>query len=60
MGDGSPNLIDHNGGHVKGSDVANNAVKSTKVVQNESVAVAKPKEVSQEAERRQLLIYSGA
>ena len=57
MGDGSPNLVDHNGGPVKSSDVTNNAVESSEVVLSESVELATPKEVAQEAARRQLPIY---
>ena len=59
MADGSPNLVDHNYGPVKSSDVANNAVESSEVVQSESVAVATPKEADQEAALRQLPMYEG-
>ena len=41
-------------GPVKSSDVANNAVECSEVVQSESLAVATPKEVAQEAARKQL------
>ena len=50
-------MVAHNGGPIKSSDVANNAVESSEVVQSESWAVATPKEVAQEAARRQLTMY---
>ena len=54
MGYCSPNLVDHNGGPVKSSDVANNAIESNEVVHHESVGA---KEVAQGAARRQLSMY---
>ena len=39
-------LVDHNSGPVKVSDVTDNTVESSEVVQSESVAVATPKEVA--------------
>ena len=53
-------MADHNGGPVKSIDVANNVVESSEVVQSGFVAVATPKQVTQEAARRQLQIYQGA
>ena len=47
VGDGSLHLLDYNNGPVKGSDVANNVVESSEVVQSNSMAVATPKEVAQ-------------
>ena len=40
-------MVDHNGCPVKSSDIVNNAVESSEVVQSESVAVATPKRGSQ-------------
>ena len=59
MGDGIPNLVDHNGGPVKSSDVTNNAVGSSERVQSESLAAATQKHVAQENARRQLPLYEG-
>ena len=60
VGDGNPNLVDHNGGPIKSSDVANNVVESNEAVQSKHVAVATTKEVAQEAARRQMPMYQRA
>ena len=57
VGKDSPNLVDHNGSPAESSNAVDNVVEISSLEQSKLVTATTPKEVAQEAARRQLPVY---